>query len=150
MVHVLAPRPPLPQLPLFFNVDGAVGANAPNSNPTDIMLVQFLIRLIGNTPDGALAAQSALLQRVNPTGTMDQNTIAAIKAVQAAEGKAVDGRVSSAQGYKYNGTYYTIVSLNFSVRGRATFKPTWPNLDRIAGCPGQLAAAVRNALAGTA
>lgn len=39
MVHILAPHPKLGTMPIFFNVDGAVGANAPNADPADVMLV---------------------------------------------------------------------------------------------------------------
>lgn len=148
MVHVLAPRPPHPNLPMFFNVDAAVGP-APASNiPEDVALVQFLLRLIGDNPGGMGTGVSDVLKQVTPTGVMDEKTLAAIKAVQVLEKKPTDGRVSSAQGYKYGATFYTIVDLNFSIRDRAKFHGLWPNLDKIGGCPPTLQAAIRRAMVG--
>jgi hypothetical protein len=37
-MHLLAPRPPEEQLPMFFNVTTAVGQNAPNASAEDILL----------------------------------------------------------------------------------------------------------------
>ncbi len=148
MVHILAPQPRLAALPIFFNVDGAVGANAPNANADDVMLVQFLLRLIGDNPSGAASPVTPTLKKVNPTGKMDQDTIAGITAIQTLAGLTPDGRVSVAKHYQYGTKFYTIVDLNFSIRSRAKFNPTWPNLDKIAGCPGALATAARAALAG--
>ena len=88
------------------------------------------------------------LKKVNPTGAMDQDTIDAIKAVQTLSGLIPDGRVSVAKHYQYGGKFFTIVDLNFSIRSRAKFNATWPNLDKFPGCPGMLATAVRAALAG--
>ena len=149
MVHVLAPRPPHANLPVFFNVDAAVGpAPAPNL-PEDVMLVQFMIRLIGDNPGGIGTGATETFRQVNPTGIMDPQTLAAIKAIQTLEKKPADGRVSTAIGYKYGAVFYTIVDLNFSIRDRAKFFPTWPNLDRIGGCPPMLQMAVRRALIGS-
>ena len=148
MVHVLAPRPPHPNLPVFFNVDAAVGPSPAANMPEDVMLVQFLIRLIGENPGGMGNDATQTFLQVRPTGIMDPQTIAAIKAIQTLEKKPADGRVSSAQGYKYGAVFYTIVDLNFSIRDRVRFHPIWPNLDKIGGCPPSLQRAVRRALVG--
>jgi hypothetical protein len=47
MVHVLAPRPPVSGVPVFYNVDTSVGRNGQNSSIDDILLVQFFLSLIG-------------------------------------------------------------------------------------------------------
>lgn len=94
------------------------------------------------------SALTPLLTKVNPTGRIDDDTIAAIKAVQTVSGTTADGRASVAKHYKYGAKFYTIVDLNFSIRSRIKFHATWPNLDKIPGCPGPLGTAVRAALAG--
>ena len=78
---------------------------------------------------------------------MNPETIRGIELVQTANGATADGRVSVAQGYKYGGNFYTIVSLNFNVKER--FKAQWPNVEEMPGCPGLLNLACRRALCGT-
>ena len=144
MVHVLAPRPPLSGLTLFFNVDTSVGRNAQNSSVDDILLVQYFISLIAKNPTpGSKLTRFANLP---VTGRINDETIAAIEAVQEAGRMTRDGRVSVAKGFSFGGTFYTIVSLNFSVRTR--FKAQWPNVDELPACPGLLNLACRRALVG--
>ncbi|WP_424813707.1 peptidoglycan-binding domain-containing protein [Roseococcus sp. YIM B11640] len=147
MVHILAPQPAHAHLPIFFNVDAAVGANAPAGAPNDIMLVQYFLKLIGDNPGGIGAAHTATFKKVSPTGKMDQATLDAIKAAQSVSSITPDGRVSKATGYKYGAHWFTIVDLNFSIRGR--FRSAWPNVDKLPGCPPGLGLAVRQALAGS-
>ena len=47
MVHVLAPKPAVSGIPVFFNVDNSVGRNGQNSSMDDILLVQYFLSLIG-------------------------------------------------------------------------------------------------------
>ncbi len=148
MVHVLGPRPPHANLPIFFNVDSAIGPPPAPNLPDDVMLVQFMIRLIGDNPGGMGASATETFRQVTPTGIMDPQTLAAIKAIQTLEKKQPDGRVSTAQGYRYGAVFYTIVDLNFSIRDRVKFYATWPNLDKVAGCPPVLQQAIRRALVG--
>lgn len=143
MVHVLAPRPPRAAFPVFYNVDTSVGRGGQNSDPDDIMLVQFYLQLIGKKPT---AKTPPSLAAVKPTGVIDPITIQAIEDFQRADGIQPDGRVSVAQGYKYGAHYYTISTLNFNVRDR--FKTQWPAIDKMPGCPPLLVTAARAALAG--
>ena len=84
MVHVLAPKPAVPGIPVFFNVDGSVGRNAQNGSMDDILLVQYFLSLIGKNPSpGSKLGQ---LADVPVTGRMNPETIAGIEAVQAANG----------------------------------------------------------------
>lgn len=145
MVHVLAPRPPLSALPVFFNVDTSVGRNGQNNSVDDIMLVQFLISLIAKNPSPG--SQLTRFANLPVTGHMNDETIAAIDAVQVAGALQKDGRVSVAKGYSFGTKFYTIVSLNFSVRKR--FPANWPNIEELPGCPGLLNLACRRALVGT-
>jgi hypothetical protein len=143
MVHVLAPRPPKPFLPIFWNVDTSVGKNAANSTVEDILLVQFFISLIvknplGSTPPG--------LRPVSVTGRINPETIAAIEVLQRASGLTPDGRISVAHGYEYGGKGWTIVHMNNAVNAR--FQTRWPNLDELPECPALLNLAGRRALGG--
>ena len=57
MVHVLAPRPPISGVPVFYNVDTSVGRNGMNSSIDDILLVQYFLSLIGKVrPRGPISA----------------------------------------------------------------------------------------------
>ncbi|WP_426960114.1 hypothetical protein [Muricoccus radiodurans] len=146
MVHVLAPRPANGKLPMFFNVDSSVGQNAQNSNPEDIMLVQYIMRLTADM--GVVNPVTAAFKKVSPTGRMDQVTVDAIRACQSGAKSAPDGRVSKATGYHYGAAFFTIVELNYNLRRRAQISAKWPCLDQMPNCPPILAAAARRALAG--
>lgn len=50
MAHLLAPQPPHPELPVFFNVDGVVGAPPADNRREDVMLVQFALKMIADSP----------------------------------------------------------------------------------------------------
>ena len=142
MPHVEAPRPADSHLPVFFNLDSSVGNRGANSNHDDILLVQFLLKAMTlrvTTPEGALA--KPILSRTPQTGVVDQATIESIMTFQEAQkkkgnAKVVDGRVSPAKGYRYNGGFYTIVLLNGLLR--EDFRHQWPRLDQIPGCPGRI------------
>lgn len=151
MVHVLAPQPSdRVYLPVFLNIDGAVGESAPNANPQDIAFVQYILRTIGNRPRGTAIAVGEVLRQVHPTGAMDPQTIAAIRALQStrAPGVARDGKVSSARGYTYDGVHtFMIVELNDAMRNR--YPDLYPRLDRVPDCPPHVATAIRDAVIGT-
>lgn len=128
-MHILAPKPPEHNFQMFFNVDQSVGQNAVNANPDDIMLVQFLIKRLGErlpvvSPGGHLRKARAM--KVPLTGFCCPATIDGIKAWQEGWGAAVDGRVSSARGYRYGSGVWTIVSLNATFRKH--FPEAWPML----------------------
>ena len=154
MAHLFVPQPTSPLLPVFFNVDGVVG-NAPAANAReDVLLVQFLLKIIGDTPTAESdAAVTAACKQVKVTGVIDSQTIAAITADQTWNKKqspstVVDGRVSPAKGYGYSaGTLWSIAGLNKSCQRR--HKGNWPRLDKIAGCPDELKAMVIRVLVGT-
>jgi hypothetical protein len=148
MVHILAPVPPRPDVPLFFNLDSPVGKGAGVGDPPDVMLVQFLLRLLGEAPPPrarppALAAWRA----VDVTGRADIATAHAILALQDWAGLPPTGMLNMARGYRQGGVAPEILHLNEAAR-RAQFD-LWPNLDRFPDCPEPLARAVRRALAGT-
>ena len=151
MVHVLAPQPPdRAELPVFLNIDGDVGEGAPNVNPQDIALVQYMLRTIGDRPGGRAIEVADVLRQVEPTGVMDDRTIAAIRALQSVRdpGTVVDGKVSTARGYTYDGVHnYMIVAMNHSMRNR--YPDAFPRLDRVPGCPFMVEVAIRDAVLGT-
>ena len=147
MAHVLAPKPPLAVAPLFFNVDASVGNQGSNSRSDDIILVQFLLKLTGKLavkPD-ARAKMLATPQ----TGQIDPTTIENIKFFQQSlrdvgRPVTVDGRISSAKGYHFGATPFTIVHLNAIVR--AGFLQQWPRLQDIAECPAMLSPVIATIL----
>jgi hypothetical protein len=155
VAHLFVPQPTNTSLPVFFNVDGVVGA-APAANAReDVLLVQFFLKMIGDSPSGEpdAAAVTTACKKVKLTGTIDAETIAAITADQAWNKKqypttVVDGRVSPAKGYCYSaGTLWSIVGLNKSAQKR--HKGNWPRIDKVAGCPDELKAMVKRTLIGT-
>lgn len=145
-MHVVAPQPADPKLPLFFNIEESVGEQGTNSSPEDIMLVQYLLHSIAegmpsSSPDGESKRQRML--NVPITGVCDEATIDGIRAWQ--EGRRdsgypatiVDGRVSPAHGYLYGGGEWTIVDLNFFFK--QFHRETWPRLQDVSTCPGLVA-----------
>ena len=151
MAHLLAPQPSDPELPVFFNVNGVVGAQPAQNNREDVLLVQFYLKLMGDnplptsTPDFLAAAKQVRL-----TGVIDQATIQAIRAFQSGRGpgQVVDGRVSPAKGggYSYGSGLFTIAQMNESVQHRNI--DVWPRIDRISSCPQELADMVKRTVIG--
>ncbi|HSM59939.1 MAG TPA: hypothetical protein VK849_04035 [Longimicrobiales bacterium] len=154
MAHLLAPQPPHPELPVFFNVDGVVGAPPADNRREDVMLVQFALEMIADSPlrenmDPALVAAA---REVRVTGSIDAETVNAIQAFQLATRRAfdpatvVDGRVSPARGGYSYGSTWTIARLNESVQHRN--RGIGPRIDRIPGCPGELQQMVARTVVG--
>jgi hypothetical protein len=140
-MHVLAPRPSNPLIPIYFNVDAPVGQGGVNSNREDILLVQFLLRKAGDSSPEVPPHRREVMRNVAPTGVCDPETIAGIRAAQEVmrdknPGTVVDGRVSSARTYQYGRGIYTIVSLQVTLRRK--FPKEWPRLDEFADCPPEL------------
>src|SRR5262245_32764554 len=143
-MHVVAPKPADPKLPMFFNVTASVGQGGSNSNSDDIFLVQFYLRATAEAttatkPGGEERRQRAL--KVPLSGSCDALTIDGIRAWQEGAkqdhpGTVVDGKVSVAQGYLYGGTMWTIVHLNAAYR--SLFPGTWPRLQNHPKCPADL------------
>ena len=136
MVHVEAPRPPDPNIPVFFNVDSAVGRMAPNSLE-DVLLVQFLLKSLAThmTTEKGRKIQP-ILAATPQSGRCDDATIKSIEAFQRAMGSIVDGRISPARGYTYGSGIFSIVNLNSTVRN--DYPKVWPRLDQMPNCPGGL------------
>lgn len=154
MAHLLAPLQTNPELPVFFNVDAAVGAAPAQNRREDVLLVQFCLRSIGEKPPDKMNAQEiAAMRAVNVTGICDAATINAIRVVQTKKRQAdpsvvVDGRVSPAQGgYTYSGNApWTIAVINNLFQDKNT--DVWPRIDMIPGCPNELKDMVKRAVVG--
>ena len=139
MAHLLAPRPPLDELPVFFNVDGAVGAPPAQNQREDVLLVQFCFEAIGRSPKPTTSAEVVeACRRVKVTGIIDDATISAISAFQRSgtHQNVVDGRVSPANGYLYGNAAFSIVNLNEALQDRNV--DIWPRIDKIPNCPPEL------------
>lgn len=147
----MAPQPPAPHLPVFFNVDGVVGAAPAENRREDVLLVQFFFSVIARAVSEPAA--KAVLGAVKVTGVIDPATIAAIKELQTrykqnSPGAVVDGRVSPARaGYSYGGGHWAITRLNDNVQNDQF--DHWPRIDKIPGCPAELRAMVVRVLVGT-
>lgn len=142
-MYLMSPRPPQPEVGVFFNLDSSVGNNGSNSNRTDILLVQFLIRKLSVLAASNLSPdQRVRMGRVTVDGRSGPITIDGIRAVQERmrqkhPGTVVDGRVSSArQTGEYGGGIWTIVTLNSSTRKR--IRSVWPRLQDLPDCPAAL------------
>lgn len=155
MAHLLAPQGSLPTLPVFFNVDGVVGAAPAMNKREDVLLVQFAFTIIAAnpTPDSSPEFRQAV-STVQVTGTIDNATINAIRATQTEVKRkgqtatVVDGRVSPAKGgYAYGEGTWTIVHLNESMQDRNI--KIWPRIDQIATCPAELKQMVVRTVQGT-
>lgn len=147
----MAPQPSIPELPVFFNVDGVVGAAPAENRREDVLLVQFFFSVIARTVTDPTA--KAVLGAVKVTGVIDPATVAAIKDIQTRHkqnypGAIVDGRMSPAKaGYSYGGGHWAITRLNDNVQN--SNQDNWPRIDKIAGCPAELKAMVTRVLVGT-
>jgi hypothetical protein len=155
MAHLFAPQNPESELPVFFNVDGVVGAAPAQNKREDVLLVQFVYQVIAASPRPTTNPKVLIAARaVRVTGSIDQATIAAIRATQEGNkalnpGVIVDGRVSPVKaGYTYaKQTPWTIVNLNDSLQDRNL--DVWPRIDKILGCPDDLKKMVTRQVAGT-
>ena len=140
---------PNSEISIFFNVSQSVGRNGQNSNPEDILLVQFLLKKMAETaPPSSAAARErkAIMRKVPLSGNIDQATIDGIIAVQESmkvtlPKTIVDGRVSVAKDYLYGGGYWSIVALNGFVRRHNA--RVWPRLQDFSDCPGLLKSKVQ-------
>jgi hypothetical protein len=144
-MHIVATRPVVPELPIFFNVDSSVGENGQNSSAEDILLVQFLLHEIAAAAKSSKPGGEAHRQRilkVPMSGASDAATIDGIRAWQEGRKEGmpatiVDGRVNSARGVFYvKGGEWTIVDLNAMFR--TLFPKIWPRLQDHPSCPSLL------------
>ena len=139
----MAPQQSKATLPVFFNVDGVVGAAPAANKREDVLMVQFYFTVIAAQPLSAAGTEFyTAAKAVKMTGTIDPATINAIRAMQTEvkkqqTGTVVDGRISPAQGgYGYGSGLFAITHLNESVQHRHV--DSWPRIDKIPGCPPEL------------
>jgi len=143
MAHFFAPKPPDQRLPVFYNLDGVVGASPAQNYAEDVLLVQFAFWVIGRNPKaGNTPELNAAAKAVQLTGKPDAATLTAIRVHQQSvktnyPATVVDGRASPVRGgYSYGGGYWTIVVLNNALQDR--YLDIWPRIDKIPGCPAPL------------
>ena len=154
MAHIVAPLATHPELPVFFNVNGVVGAAPAENRREDVLLVQYLFKMIADKPPALMTSeQRAIMRAVNMTGTCDQATINAIRLVQSKKKEknpsvVVGGRVSPARsGYSYSGgAVWTIAVINDLAQDMNT--DVWPRIDLAQGCPPELAQMVKRQVVG--
>src|SRR4029078_11402436 len=135
-MHVVAPRPSNPQIPMFINVDSRVEFRG-TAKVEDVLLVQFLLRKIGDSVLPMDTDKKEAMRNVDPNGVCDEDTVNGIRAFQRTiEQKLpetiVDGSVSSAHGYSYGRGVYTMVHLQVTIR--RLFPKVWPRLQDFKDC----------------
>src|ERR1700752_2576434 len=79
VAHLFAPQPGLTELPVFFNVDGVVGAPPAQNKREDVLLVQFIFETIAKNPVATTGPEVlAAAKAVQVTGNVDAATVNAI------------------------------------------------------------------------
>lgn len=152
MAFLCAPQPSRIELPVFYNVQGVVGAAPAQNLPEDVLFVQFAFETMGKRPVATSTPEFIeACKKVRVTGTIDKETIDAIRVFQTKHSTAnaiVDGRVSPASsGYFYGPAgVYAIVAINDALQNR--FIDIWPRIDKIPGCPAALSEMVIRTVAG--
>lgn len=153
MAHLFVPNPSSLVLPVFFNVDGVVGANPASNKREDVLLVQFAFSVIAKLAMTQHPAIREAAKDVRVTGIIDEETIVAIRTMQkeaqkvpGGEKAVVDGRVSRARGYDYGTGLWTIFYLNDLMQNNNV--DIWPRIDKIPGCPAELKQMVIRTVAG--
>jgi hypothetical protein len=154
MAHILAPQSSDETIPVFYNVNGVVGAPPASNIREDVLLVQFFINDTGKKGFTTAPELRKVLQAVRLSGAIDAATINAIEAWQKNlrvrhpnPGQVIDKRVSPAKGaYFYGPGMWTIVDMNRHVR--AFNLSQWPRIDLIDGCPEELKQMVMRVLVG--
>ena len=136
-MKVVTPSPSDPQLPVFFNVESRVEKGVAASTE-DVLLVQFLLRKIGDSALAMDTDKKEAMRNVDPTGVCDDDTVNGITAFQRTiqqkfPGTIVDGKVSPARGYSYGRGVFTIVHMQVTIR--RLFPKVWPRLHDFKDCP---------------
>jgi hypothetical protein len=133
------------RLPTYFNIDGNVGRGGAN-NPEDVALVSFLMRA-GASCSKLGPNNRKLLLSVKVTSTCTPELIKSIEDFQRFGKERVDGHISVAHGFSYGTkSSYDIIQLNYLVKDG--YKSVWPRLDKIQGCPSQVAQLVQKSVVG--
>jgi hypothetical protein len=154
MAHLLVPKPLHSFLPVFFNVDGVVGAPPAKNLREDVILVQFAFKVLADNPQGTPPDVVAAARAVTIDGRIGPITIKAISTYQSGMVRdrnpsiVVDGRVSPAiGGTSYGGAAWTIAHLNGTIKKRHI--NDWPRIDKIPGCPSEIKTMVKRILIGS-
>ena len=125
----------------FYNLDQAVGMNAPNKR-TDVLLVQFLLRTNLDGDPSAKGFPALSVDGVFGLATLHWILNMQLKHANGNPAAIVDGKVHPARDlFNRHGTdFYHLLLLNNGLRLRAP--DTFKDLAAAAACPAALAAAV--------
>jgi hypothetical protein len=132
-----------------WNVDCSVGKGGQNNLRADVLYIQWYYRLAAEqfeTPPERKAVYQEVKLTGSCTGFDDDPLVRAITIHQRSIGHPqVDGRVSVARGSgKVEGTAFFV--LRIGARIARMFPEQWPRLDKIPGCPPEVAEASRQAV----
>jgi len=140
MVRVMLTQDP--ELPLFYNVDRAVGPGCPNARD-DVLLVQYLMKTVFDNlpqkrPSGPPLQVDGVAGQITFSYTKRVQEIAKVRGVAT---QTVDGRVDKATGSGVGaktGSTFTILNL---CAGFLNFRrQDYQNIGAAADCPRELAA----------
>ena len=137
------------KIPVTYNVDSAVGPNAPNQRG-DVQLVQFLLREIYNHPTVRMHKPSGEMVVDGWFGPTTARWIVEFQKLVRSKGRPVlvDGRVDPYGEEEYSSisqTIYTIDHLNVTYRRR--YRQRHDELEN-AGLPAPLSAQLRDSAIG--
>jgi hypothetical protein len=133
----------------LWNLDCSVGRGGQNSIVADVKFIQWYYQLAAanaETTGGRRDIYKQVVVSGKCTGTDSDPLVRAILAHQQALGHPViDGRVSVARpGIKLNDTAFFV--LRIGARLARMFPHDYPRLDRVPGCPSEVAAAINKAV----
>lgn len=132
-----------------WNVDCSVGKGGQNNLRADVLYIQWYYRLAAEqaeTPPDRKAVYREVPLSGSCTGRDDDPLVRAIMMHQRSlNHPQVDGRVSVATGSGKVGTTAFFV-LRLGARIARMYPEQWPRLDKIPGCPPEVAQAARQAI----
>lgn len=132
-----------------WNVDCSVGKGGQNNLRADVLYIQWYYRLAAEQAETP-PDRKALYREVKLTGTCtgrdDDPLVRAITTHQRSiNHPQVDGRVSVATGSgKVGATAFFVLRLGARIANM--YPEQWPRLDKIPGCPPEVAEAARQAV----
>lgn len=134
---------------ILWNVDCSVGRSGQNNVRADVLYIQWYYRLAlvqPETPMDRKALYGAVQLTGSCSGTDSDPLVQAIFAHQRAiNHPQPDGRVSVATGSgKIGGAAFFVLRLGARIANM--YPEVWPRLDKISGCPPEVAEAVRKAI----
>jgi len=157
MVHILAPKPAHPALPVIINLQGSVGQNGMNQ-AEDVLFVKFCFKTMGSGPVNPVYVAPSLrvnMSNISVNPSMDAATLYIIKEYCKALNPTSEFMDSinppkinpAPNDASYSSGKKPIFMLNQHLRWCAG--ENWPHIGQLPGCPFEVSASVKRGLVGT-